>query len=130
MTYEVNWRVVSLDDVFRHCSRNEDTQQVMDQIDQLESWSGGEGPLGETGLYVDWLLRDQGIAQLHLVGSIAGQGDWRAFFYVAPERAPSGLDPPLLHIVLVTPRGRLFLEEQFLVLLQRIADLLEDLEAG
>jgi hypothetical protein len=81
-------------------------------------------------LSVDWLLREKGIAQLRLAGSFAGQGDWRAFFHVPPAATPPGSDPPQLHIVLVTPRGKQFLEEQFLFLLQRIADLLDDLEAG
>jgi hypothetical protein len=118
-----------VDDVFRHTAQNEDAQQVIDQIDQLGSWSGEEGPLGGAGLSVDWLLREQGIAQLRLVGSFGGQGDWRAFFYVPTEAVPPGADLPQLHIALVTPRGKLFLEERFFVLLQRIADLLGDLEA-
>jgi hypothetical protein len=86
--------------------------------------------VGEAGLSVDWLLRARGIAQVRLVRSFAGQDDWRAFFYVPTAATPAGLGLQKLHIALVTPRGKQFLEERFLVLLQRIADLLDDLEAG
>jgi len=58
MMFELTWRVISMDDVFRHTADNDEAKQVMDQIDRLESWSGEEGPLG-AGLYVDWLLRDR-----------------------------------------------------------------------